>query len=300
MSVQSLLTFLLVLALTYLVSSNNLSVCIGPIVSSRLLTDREAMLLAVMGFLMGLLIEGRSMHFITTPLPELNRVLAVTLVVILLGELARVPISLMYVLTTGLAFSKVLHSVDVVTFHKFLVALAYWIVSALLIVLTSPLVLGILRRVGSARPVRFIALYRLLSVIATFLLCFSFGANNIGLLWSLVGHSVETTTGIVLAMLCGVMVTGRRTLMRLAGMYVLTPTACLTIMLTTFLASQIATVLKIPISFSVLLVCSLVGVSLAYRIRLIDFRYARRALVMLFLSIPLTIAIVLLLQLLVP
>ncbi len=300
MSIQALLTPLLVLALTYLISSNNLSVCIGPVVSSRLLTDREAILLAVIGFLTGLLVEGWNMHFVALPQPRLNEILAVTLAVILLGELARVPISLMYVLTTGLAFSKILTSADAAVLHKFVMALTYWLSSAIIIILVSPLVLNLFRKIGSTKPMKFIALYRLLSITMTFLLCFSFGANNIGLLWSLTGHSVESAIGIILAMLCGIMLTGRRTLMKLAGMYILTPTACLTIMLITFLTSQIATIFKIPISFSVLLVCSLVGVSLAYRIRLIDFKYARRALTVLFLSIPLTIVIVTLLQLLVP
>ncbi len=280
-------TLLLTLALSFLISSNNLSVCIGPIISARLLTSREATVLAIIGFTFGLLVEGHRMSFVQLPPDRTVIVLSVTLIVVLLGELLRVPISLMYVLSTGLS-TMYMFNHNMRPPHTFILSVLYWLGSALLVVIASPITLRLFQRIGSSRPFRFVTIYRIVSVLTTFLLCVSFGANNLGLLWSISGHSLAIVPGIILAMLLGVLLTGKRTLEKLAGMYVLSPTACLTITSVTFAASQIATLLRIPVSFSVLLVCSLVGVSLAYHIRLIDFKYAYRSLTVLFASIPLT------------
>jgi len=275
---------ILVTLLTYLISSNNLSVCVGPLVSTRMLNERTAPIFAYVSYIIGLVLQSHRMVPITVPLSFLNIALSVTLILVLLGELFKVPVSLMYILSTSIMTYGLITYGD----PKLLYAITYWTVSSLIILVLSPLLLKTLHKIGSRRPTLTASVYRLASYVASFLLCMSFGANNIGYLWSIEGRDTIALVLIIVASMIGTFITGKRTLRKLAGVYALTLTGCLTAMLFSYLAAQVATLLGIPVSFSVLLVCSIVGVSYGYSIRIIDTRYVKRALTVLYGSIPLS------------
>ncbi|NPB01156.1 MAG: hypothetical protein GXO10_07250 [Crenarchaeota archaeon] len=252
--------------------------------STRMLNEKNAPVFAYVSYIVGLILQSRHMITITVPLSFLNIALSVTLILVLIGEVFKVPVSLMYILSTSIMTYGLLMYGDL----KLLYAVTYWALSSIIILILSPFLLKTLHRVGSRRPTLTASAYRIASYIASLLLCMSFGANNIGYLWSIEGRDPEALVLIIIASMIGTFVTGRRTLRKLAGVYALTLTGCLTAMLFSYLAAQIATLFGIPVSFSVLLVCSIVGVSYGYSIRIIDMKYVKRALTVLYGSIPLS------------
>ncbi|NPA23928.1 MAG: hypothetical protein GXO23_06525 [Crenarchaeota archaeon] len=258
--------------------------CVGPLVSTRMLSEKTAPIFAYASYIIGLILQSK--HMVTIPVPTcfLNIALTVTLILVLIGEVFKVPVSLMYILSTSMMTYGLVTYGDPRLFY----AVGYWAISSILILILSPLLLKMLHRLGRRRPTVTLSIYRLMSYVASFLLCMSFGANNIGYLWSLEGRDLPALGLIVIASMLGTFVTGRRTLRKLAGVYALTLTGCLTAMVFSYAAAQVATLLGIPVSFSVLLVCSIVGVSYGYSIRIIDTRYVKRALTVLYGSIPLS------------
>jgi inorganic phosphate transporter, PiT family len=103
----SLDTVSLVLAglLGAVVSGNNISACCGTIIGSRMVNRRSGILIAVAGYLLGLLIEGpklfrvRQAFLPTETSTEIFSVLLATLLIFIGGELTRVPLSLSKALT---------------------------------------------------------------------------------------------------------------------------------------------------------------------------------------------------------
>ena len=103
----SLDTISLVLAglLGAVVSGNNISACCGTIIGSGMVKRRSGILIAVSGYLLGLLIEGpklfkvRQAFLPTETSSEIFSILLATLLIFIGGELTRVPLSLSKALT---------------------------------------------------------------------------------------------------------------------------------------------------------------------------------------------------------
>src|SRR3989441_12400259 len=103
----SLDTISLVLAglLGAVVSGNNISACCGTIIGSGMVKRRSGILIAVAGYLLGLLIEGpklfrvRQAFLPTETSSEIFSILLATLLIFIGGELTRVPLSLSKALT---------------------------------------------------------------------------------------------------------------------------------------------------------------------------------------------------------
>jgi len=287
---MKIVTLILTTLLTYLISSNNLSVCVGPLVSTRMLNEKNAPIFAYFSYIVGLLLQSKHMVHISVSGTFLDISLAITLIIVFIGEVFRVPVSLMYILSTSI----MTYGLVVSSNYKLIYAVSYWILSSFIIFILCPPILKILHYVGSRRPTVGASVYRFVSYITSFLLCMSFGANNIGYLWMITGGDYTSLIPILISSMLGTFITGRRTRNKLAGVYALTLTGCLVVTTLSYAVAQIATFIGIPVSFSVLLVCSLVGISYGYSIRIIDYKYVKKALTVLYLSIPLSFTLTLL------
>ena len=90
-----ILTFVAVM----LVAGNNLSVCVGPAVGSRIISKRFGMLLGAVGFTVGLLIQGAGMtKAVSVLLPTISmqlraEALLVAILIFVIADLMRTPLS---------------------------------------------------------------------------------------------------------------------------------------------------------------------------------------------------------------
>src|SRR5207245_8051962 len=89
------------------VSGNNLSACCGTIIGSRMVNRRSGILIAVAGYLLGLLIEGPKLFrvrqaFLPSEIStEILSILLATLLIFIGGDLTSIPLYLLKLLTVN-------------------------------------------------------------------------------------------------------------------------------------------------------------------------------------------------------
>lgn len=271
-----LVNYILAFLLSFLVSGNNLSANAGAAVGSKSIDYRYAVIIAALGYVLGLWIQGIYMkaNEITGEIATIA--MSVSIVIFIIGESMRVPISLTGSLYAGLvgaslAFGHVLSTAWLV--------LTYWLSLPLIVMLLSYLLYRSLN-ILSRKSFRYIGIYRLLSIITVFLLSFSFGANNLGLLWALLGFTVKGLLIIVLSSVLGILLIGWRTLYKLStGLFTLGPMTSFTIQLFSFIAMEVGTLFAVPMPITVTTSFGIVGVGAAHRFRAINLDYFRELLI---------------------
>jgi len=270
MSGTVFVNYVLAFALSFLVSGNNLSANAGAAVGSRSIDYKYALLIAVLGYVLGLWLQGMYMRANVVGGEVAMVAMIVTVTIFVIGESMRVPISLtgsLYASLVGasLALNHLLGNAPFV--------LGYWLSLPIIVMLLSYFLyrsLGVFSRLSF----RYIGIYRILSIITVFLLSFSFGANNLGLLWALLNFSYGGFIIITLSSILGALLIGWRTLYRLStGLFTLGPLTGFTIQLFSFIAMEVGTFYSVPMPITVVTSFGLVGVGAAHKFRLINLRY---------------------------
>lgn len=266
---------ILMLALAYLVSSNNLSLVAGPAVGSRLLRPGMAMLIALAGYVIGLLIQGTEMRGYSINPTGLLILTMVGVLVFIIGESIKIPMSI----TNSLYMSW---SALVLYFNgklpiNFLTVVLSWLMVPAALAIAAYLLYPMLTRVASSsNPIRRLMVYKVMVTVMVFLVGYSFGANNLGLMWSMLGFSRVGLVGLIFASTLGVIVTGRRTLGQFSrGIYIPPPVSGSITQLLSFTALELSTVFAIPISLTLCTVGSLLGISMARGMRMLNTQYLR-------------------------
>jgi len=270
MSSTVFINYVLAFALSFLVSGNNLSANAGAAVGSRSIDYKYALLIAVLGYVLGLWLQGMYMRANVVRGEVAMVAMIVTVTIFVIGESMRVPISLtgsLYASLVGasLALNHLLGNAPFV--------LGYWLSLPIIVMLLSYFLYRSLS-VFSRLSFRYIGIYRILSIITVFLLSFSFGANNLGLLWALLKFSYGGFIIITLSSILGALLIGWRTLYRLStGLFTLGPLTGFTIQLFSFIAMEVGTFYSVPMPITVVTSFGLVGVGAAHKFRLINLRY---------------------------
>ncbi|WP_054857350.1 inorganic phosphate transporter [Vulcanisaeta sp. JCM 16159] len=121
---------------------------------------------------------------------------------------------------------------------------------------------------------KYAGIYRALSIITVFLLSFSFGANNLGLIWALLSFSYKGMLLVIAGSILGVLLIGWRTLYRLSsGLFTIGSLTSFTVQLFSFIAMEIGTLFSVPMPVTITTSFGLVGVGAAHRFRIINLRY---------------------------
>jgi len=283
-----LLNEILSIVVVLLLSGNNLAVCVGPAVGSGVLRERDAIAIACVAFTLGLILGEYKFEYYSKLSLEASLIaLCSALLVLILGELLKIPMSLVYA-TTTVTLTVALAAGSLSALVNLAKCILYWILSVpLSIILTSVAAIAVMKIVRS-RSTMLYGIARLAVIILTILHCIAFGENNLGFLWALGGGSVMMLPAYIISTLLGVTMLGRAVLRRLVSVYALSPSGALVIIGSSACIAYMATELGIPVSFSVLLICSLSGLSYVHRLRLINYRYIKYALIWTYLTIPLT------------
>lgn len=196
--------------------------------------------------------------------------MAVTIVIFIIGESMRVPMSLtgsLYASLVGasLAVGHILGNAAFV--------LGYWLSLPIIVMLFSYLLYKSLS-VFSRISFKYAGIYRALSIITVFLLSFSFGANNLGLIWALLSFSYKGMLLVIAGSILGVLLIGWRTLYRLSsGLFTIGSLTSFTVQLFSFIAMEIGTLFSVPMPVTITTSFGLVGVGAAHRFRIINLRY---------------------------
>ena len=269
----------LILALTFLVSSNNLSLVAGMAVGSRLLRPGVAMMIALAGYIIGLLVQGSEMRGYGVSAEGLLILSIIGVLVFTIGEAAKIPMSI----TNSLYMSwsaLVLYNNGALPIN-FPIVLSSWFIIPILLALAAYLLYpSLVKLTVSTNPIMRLSVYRLIMILTVFLVGFSFGANNLGLIWSMLRFSKVGLIGVIFASTLGVVITGRRTLGQFSrGMFIPPPVSSSVTQLLSFTALELSTVFAIPISLTLCTVGSLLGISMARGMRIINTQYLRLILI---------------------
>ncbi|MGC9153458.1 MAG: inorganic phosphate transporter [Vulcanisaeta sp.] len=270
MAYTLLIDYALAFTLSFLVSGNNLSANAGAAVGSRSLDYKYAIITALLGYVLGLWLQGAYMRANIVSGNVAMVAMGVTILIFIVGESMRVPMSLtgsLYASLVGasLALGRVMGNAILV--------LSYWLSLPVIVMVLSYLLYRSLSAF-SRLSFRYVGAYRGLSVITVFLLSFSFGANNLGLLWALLGFSYKGLLVIIVSSILGVLLIGWRTLYRLStGLFTLGPLTSFTVQLFSFIAMEIGTLYSVPMPVTVTTSFGIVGVGAAHKFRIINLRY---------------------------
>lgn len=288
---QPIISIVLTSILAYLVSSNNLSLIAGMAIGSRLMSTYVGLLISAISVVLGFIVEGSKMVGYSVNQATLAIILAIGILMFAVGEYAKVPMSI-----TGSLYMSWAASV---TAARGYVPLGVGIVVTLW--LTTPIILSIAsyatyKAVTGAlirtNPIRGLALGRIMMVITVFMVGFSFGANNLGLLWSLTGFSKLGEVAIGVSSGLGILITGKRTLGQFSrGIFLPPPISGSLTQLFSFIMLEASTLFSIPISLTLCTLGSMLGISAARGVRLINIRYVEAIVVGYILSMASSYAI---------
>jgi inorganic phosphate transporter, PiT family len=261
------------------VSGNNISACCGTIIGSGMVKRRSGIMIAIAGYLLGLIIEGpklfrvRQAFLPTETSTEIFSILLATLLIFIGGELTRVPLSLSKALTgtiLGVSFAiGTLQQTDYL-----ILILIFWVSAPIVATALGMLLVKLDDRYSTRNLWVKLSLLKAGLVVMAFLSAYVTGSNALGLIAGVPSNQpqiaiVAVATGSVL----GAFILGRGALRRLTeGIYSLRyPNAFYSQLLgagTVELANQ----LGIPLSTTETVSSGIIGSGLASKMRVMNSR----------------------------
>ena len=261
------------------VSGNNLSSCCGTIIGSRMVNKRSGIMIALAGYLLGLLIEGPKLFRVRQAfLPnetstQIFSILLATLLIFIGGELTKIPLSLSKALTgtiLGVSFAiSALHQTDYLV-----LILLFWVSAP---IVATGLGLFFVRLDDRYSPRNLwlkLSLLKAGLIVMAFLSAYVTGSNALGLIAGVPSNQSQVATVAVgIGSALGVFVLGRGALRRLTeGIYNLRyPNAFYSQLLgagTVELANQ----LGVPLSTTETVSSGIIGSGLASKMRVMNAR----------------------------
>ncbi len=285
-AVLAQIAIILGLILVALVAGNNLSVCVGSVIGSRVMKRRSGILLTIVAYTVGLVVQGGFLgHTVSLLLSQgnplaLDVALAIAIGVFVIAEVARVPQSLTVTLTAILVGVDVAVSgVAKLGFVDTIVA--FWITMPLL----SFVFVAVVMRWASTRLPKNniwgnVKVMKLALIATSFFVAFTLGGNTIGLIARMMPASgisfmgIDATfIGIVAAIVVGCVLFSQGPLNRIGNEII--PMRYLNAVGAMFISAflvEIATLVGVPLSNTDAFVASVYGAGVSYKRRLIRRR----------------------------
>lgn len=273
------LIYIVFFLLVAIVAGNNLSVCCGSLISSRIMNRRSGVLLAIIGYSLGFLLEGGLLKAGLLALMPVQTgyivliALSVAFVVFLIAHFLRVPESL------SITFTMAIVGIEWGYGGQFSVnflslVIAFWIVSAALCGAIAIIVMKSLRKVNRSWNVwNSVRRMKYLLIAVSFLTSFTLGANTVGFIFastlSTLNAAYATPITILAIIVGSILLSGGE--LKTTGTEIL-PVRYLNALVTqtiSIVMVQIGTVYSIPTSNTQTFTASLYGVGLSYRTRLL-------------------------------
>jgi len=270
--------FILILSfiLIALVSGNNLPVCSGSIIGSRIVSRRNGVLIAIIGYMLGLVLEGgmlrNGVHAVLPFKSEQSIIIAFTVAifVFLIAHKMRVPQSLSVNFTSILlGISMAMHLPINWLFLSFIIL--FWIIAPIIsIVAMRPLMHKTYSLVKKKKIWPTINLIRLLLILFSFFAAFTLGANTLGLLYATMPKGLYSLLAALLGIIFGSLLLSGGELRRIGNEIIsLRYINALNSQIISVLLVELAVLLSIPLSNSQTFIASIYGSGLSYKNRIL-------------------------------
>jgi PiT family inorganic phosphate transporter len=273
----SILLLVLTFLATMLVAGNNLSVCVGPAVGSRILTKRFGTLLGALGFSAGLLLQGSGMtRSVGVLLPNASAelraeaLLGAVLVFVAAG-VVRVPLSLNMSLVGLLAGLSTGESSTGAMFTAGIVLM--WVAAPIAAFALAVLIVRYLSKDWPKDLWRRLQTYKILLIVLSFSSAYVLGANTLGLVVATGGFDFTSVTVAVAAVFAGSFLFSGGAIRRVSEEFFLMryPNAVATLATSTILV-ELATVFNIPLSNTQTTAAAVFGTGISYKTKLVSVK----------------------------
>ncbi len=270
-----IINLVLVFVLVALVSGNNLSACAGPAIAGRIIRKRTGVILIILGYMSGFLLQGRILRSgIALLLPSstvlMPIILIISIVVFLVAHRKRVPESLSVtfisaLIGVGLAYGNL----D----GGFIVEiLLFWVIAGILSLIMASLALRAMQKaLYSDRLWKGVRTARVILVVLSFLTAFTLGANTIVIIASVL-PAVWYVYAIILAgIIIGSIFLSSGELRRIGDEII--PIRYANALVSQIVAAafvEFATLLSIPLSNTQMLTSTIYGTGFGYKEKLLS------------------------------
>ncbi len=262
-----------------LVGGNNLSACSGTIIGSGMVSRRSGIVIAIVGYVLGLSLEGpklfqvRERFLPTETSVEIFSILLVTLLIFIGGELSKVPLSLSKALT-GAVFGV---SIAVGEFHRsnyLFIILGFWLLAPILASGLGVLLIDLDDRFSPRNLWQKLSILKVGLLIVAFFSAYVSGSNTLGLIAGIpYNQTLGATIAVGVGSVIGAFTLGQGALRRLTeGIFSLRyPNAFFSQLLGSGTV-ELAIQLGVPLSTTETVSSGIIGSGLAKKMRVMNVR----------------------------
>ena len=265
--------------LAMVVAGNNLSAVSGTIIGTGIVRKRTGIILAVIGYLLGLAIEGPrlfSVREILLPnetVLDVLSILVATLIVFTIGEMSKVPISLSKALTGAMIGTSI--AVGVFVYGPYLtLVLAFWFLTPIVATLLGVILIRLDDRFSPKNTWKKLEVLRAGLLVAAFFSAYVLGSNTLGLIAGVPNNQSSIASLVVgLGSVIGAFTLGRGTLRRLTeGMFTLRYPNAFFSQLVGASAVELASHFGVPLAITETVSSGIIGSGLGRKMRFMNTR----------------------------
>lgn len=270
-------TIILAGVLTAFVAGNNISAAVGTIVGSRIISRMGGILIGMIGFISGLLLEGRQLQHAVNALiphsyPLISYALFISFIIFVAAAITRSPLSLTMALvgaSAGISL-KIGYDADF-GFLKFLILT--WVMAPILSILFAYIANNLLSRRDFRNTWRAAVIIKISLIIASFLTAFTLGANTIGFIAGFAGYNLPVIGSMILGIILGTIFLSKGIIRRVGEeMYLMRYTNAFVSLIVSSILVEAATIFGFPLSNTQTLTSSVFGTGLSYRFKAMYIR----------------------------
>lgn len=272
MDVYFITTVVLAFALSMLVSGNNLSAAVGTLVGSKVISRHGGILIGILGFASGYLIQGPLMsHAATELLPYSDRLtmilFLISILIFLVAQLLKAPLSLTLAIVgtaVGLALRNNL-PIDF-SYIKFLVVA--WVLSPVIAIVGGYVLGRATSRIHMDKTWDVTIVLKILLLVVSFLTAYTLGANTIGLLGAFAGFGIYLVVAVLSGIVVGSLFLSKGILKRVGeDMFSMRYLSALTSLVVSSVMVEAATLFSLPLSNTQTLTSAIFGHGLSFRVK---------------------------------
>jgi inorganic phosphate transporter, PiT family len=265
--------------LSMVVAGNNLSACTGTIIGSGMVRRRTGTVLAVTGYLLGLVFEGPKLFRIREVFLPINTsigafsILLASLLIFLGGELFRVPLSLSKALTGAILGVSVSLGIFGETGYLTLI-LAFWFLVPLVATALGVLLVALDDRLSPRNLWLKLTLLKTGLLVVAFLSAYVLGSNTLGLIAGVpYNQTLYATVAVGLGCVVGAFALGQGAIRRLTeGIFSLRYPNAFFAQLVGSATVELANQLAVPVSITETVSSGIIGSGLARKVRVLNVR----------------------------
>ncbi|MEM2178801.1 MAG: inorganic phosphate transporter [Candidatus Methanomethylicaceae archaeon] len=288
------ISYIVAMILSLILGWNNSSICFGSLVGMGLMKYKKAAFIASIGFIVGIIIEGWKMHvsiFFSPPYYnefDLSIVILLTALILFLSTFLKIPISLSNILIFSL-IGYSLYFNNQIFILPFLELIAWWIISPFISFLISYILSNFFIKKILINLIKSHFYITLLTLVSTFFISYTLGANNIGFIISLLLHgskeNVILSIALGLSSIIGMLIFGKRIVKSVGeDIVIVAPIKLLTSLLSTIILIWISTQLSFINSLTINFIGALLGSAFSSKLVLFNLKYLKKIIEMWFVS----------------